>query len=144
MKRRASSRDKQPVGHWIRGHCAVDAYVGKRIRLRRLLLGLDQPTFAKRLGVGFQQVQRYETGRDSARASRLAKIAQVLEVPVSYFFKGLQGEEGREMFKNETTKLMEEPETIELIRFYLGISNITTKRLVFDLMKAIAAQAETS
>ena len=67
----------------------VDRHVGQAVRLRRKLRGVSQQALAERLGITFQQVQKYETGANRISASTLHGIAQVLEVPVSAFFDGL-------------------------------------------------------
>src|SRR5215218_2507152 len=67
----------------------VDVHVGARIRTRRLLLGINQETLANALGLTFQQVQKYEGGANRVSASRLAQMAEVLGVSVSYFFDDL-------------------------------------------------------
>ncbi len=69
----------------------VDAHVGSRIRLRRKLLGLSQQQLADRLGLTFQQVQKYERGVNRVSASKLYETAQVLQTPVAHFFDGLEG-----------------------------------------------------
>lgn len=66
-----------------------DVAVGKRIRDLRVSKALSQTIVGKRLGISFQQVQKYETGANRISASSLAAMARVLEVPVSYFFIGL-------------------------------------------------------
>jgi transcriptional regulator with XRE-family HTH domain len=68
---------------------AVDAHVGSRIRLRRAELKISQLELSERLGIAFQQVQKYEVGRNRVSASRLVDIARALEVKPSYFFRGL-------------------------------------------------------
>jgi transcriptional regulator with XRE-family HTH domain len=65
---------------------AVDAFVGARIGLRRSALGLSQSTLAQRVGVSFQQVQKYETGQNRISASRLHRVATVLGTSVESFF----------------------------------------------------------
>lgn len=65
---------------------AVDTYVGNKIRERRHELNLTQVELAAAIGVQFQQVQKYETGFNRVSASRLAKVAKFLKVPISYFF----------------------------------------------------------
>jgi transcriptional regulator with XRE-family HTH domain len=67
----------------------VDIEVGARIRQRRLLLGLNQETLARRLGLIFQQVQKYESGAKRISASRLSDVADILGVPITYFFGGI-------------------------------------------------------
>src|SRR5271170_1296158 len=64
----------------------VDIEVGARIRQRRLLLGMNQETLASRLGLTFQQVQKYESGANRVSASRLLAIAEILGVPIEDFF----------------------------------------------------------
>ena len=70
----------------------VDAYVGNRIRLRRLMLNLSQKKLALMLGITFQQVQKYELGINRIGASRLWDMSVVLQVPVSFFFEGITAE----------------------------------------------------
>jgi transcriptional regulator with XRE-family HTH domain len=67
----------------------LNAEIGRRIRQRRRLLGLSQAAFGKRLGISFQQVQKYESGRDRVAVDRLFQVANVLEIPVAYFLDGL-------------------------------------------------------
>src|SRR4051794_15653843 len=64
----------------------IDVMVGKRIRLRRLQLTLSQTDLARKLGLTFQQVQKYEKGTNRVSCSRLYEIANILKVPVSFFF----------------------------------------------------------
>jgi transcriptional regulator with XRE-family HTH domain len=67
----------------------IDAHIGQRIRQRRWIAKLSQMAVAERLGITFQQLQKYEVGANRVSASRLWEIAQVLEVPVAYFFEGI-------------------------------------------------------
>lgn len=67
----------------------VDIHVGKRLRHQRWVLGVTQGELAEALGIRFQQVQKYESGSNRVSASRLWDIAKVLDVPVSFFFEGL-------------------------------------------------------
>ena len=68
----------------------VDAHVGKRVRERRLALGMSQTKLADALGTSFQQVQKYEIGGNRVAASRLWDMAKALEVDVEYLFEGIQ------------------------------------------------------
>lgn len=65
----------------------IDAQVGKRIRHRRWMLGMTQMLLASRIGVKFQQVQKYETGANRISASRLWEVSKALDVPIVYFFE---------------------------------------------------------
>lgn len=65
----------------------VDVHIGSRIRSRRMQLGKSQEWLAEKLGLTFQQVQKYEKGTNGVRGSRMQQIANALEVPPAYFFK---------------------------------------------------------
>ncbi len=67
----------------------VDVHVGARIRLRRTLLGMSQEKLGEAVDLTFQQIQKYERGTNRVSASRLHQFAQALNVPVSFFFDGL-------------------------------------------------------
>lgn len=69
----------------------VDIHVGRRVKTRRVLREMSQTALADRLGLTFQQLQKYESGANRISASRLWHIAQVLNVPVVYFFEGIDG-----------------------------------------------------
>src|SRR2546423_4748439 len=75
-----------------RSTAAVDDHVGARIRERRIMLGLSQQQLAQMIGVTYQQAHKYERGLNRISAGRLYEIAQVLSVPVSWFFEGLASE----------------------------------------------------
>lgn len=67
---------------------ATDLHVGGRIRMRRMMLDMTQEKLGDRLGLTFQQVQKYEKGTNRVGASRLQAISAILEVPISFFFDG--------------------------------------------------------
>lgn len=95
----------------------VDAHVGERLRQQRLLLGLNQMQLAERIGVSFQQLQKYELGKNRASASRLWEIAQALGVPVGFFFEGLTGSEAQE-WASDLHKAMNAKDMVTLARAY--------------------------
>jgi transcriptional regulator with XRE-family HTH domain len=66
---------------------AVDKYVGSRIKMRRLILGISQDDLARKVGVTFQQVQKYEKGINRISSGRLQEIAGALKVPIWFFFE---------------------------------------------------------
>jgi transcriptional regulator with XRE-family HTH domain len=66
----------------------IDKHVGSRVRMGRLMLGTSQETLGNKLGITFQQVQKYEKGTNRISASRLQAMCEVLQVPVSFFFEG--------------------------------------------------------
>ena len=68
----------------------INLYIGKRVRRRRRLLGLNQNELASAIGVRFQQIQKYECGANRITAERLWQLCGALEVPPSYFYEGLE------------------------------------------------------
>src|SRR5882757_1621357 len=66
----------------------IDKYVGSRVRMRRMMLGMSQEKLGGALGLTFQQVQKYEKGTNRIGASRVQQISQILQVPVAFFFEG--------------------------------------------------------
>jgi len=69
----------------------IDAAVGRNLRIRRMAKGLSQAQLAKGLGVTFQQVQKYENGTNRIGSGRILRIAQILEIPISALFDGIEG-----------------------------------------------------
>jgi transcriptional regulator with XRE-family HTH domain len=70
---------------------SVDVHVGRRVRMRRVMLGMSQGKLANGLGVTFQQVQKYEKGTNRISASRLHHISHILQVPEEFFFEAATG-----------------------------------------------------
>ncbi len=111
----------------------VDWAIGRRVRARRVALKINQTELGDAIGVRFQQVQKYETGANRTSAARLWKIAEVLEVPVSFFFEGL-GDEA-----NGATGLaisLDDPETLEMLGLMRGLS-AERKSAIRAMMRAI-------
>ena len=75
----------------IDGPDPIDKHVGGQLRLRRAQIGMTQSDLGGKLGLSFQAVQKYETGENRISASRLYQLSRVLEVPLAYFFEGLEG-----------------------------------------------------
>lgn len=118
----------------------IDVHVGSRIRMRRLFLGMNQETLAKALGLTFQQVQKYEGGANRVSASRLSAMADVLGVPISYFFSDLRPEDAAELSAEDKQfrEQQQRPETIELVRLYYAITDPKVRQQFFDLTKSVA------
>ena len=116
----------------------VDAHVGKRLRHCRLLAGMTQQQIAQHVGIKFQQIQKYETGANRVSASRLWDISETLEVPVSFFFEGLEREQAEETTKKAVPPdLMGDKEALDLIRSYYSIPEKQRRRL-FDLARVLS------
>src|SRR5579859_7420614 len=73
----------------------VDQHVGSRVRMRRLMLGMTQEKLGNKLGLTFQQVQKYEKGKNRISASRLQALSDILQVSVPFFFDGAPENAGR-------------------------------------------------
>ena len=71
----------------------LDTYIGARLRMRRLMLGMSQEALGEKLSLTFQQIQKYEKGTNRVSASRLYELAQALDVPVRYFFDGISADD---------------------------------------------------
>lgn len=111
----------------------VDAHVGKRIRQRRWMLGMTQQQLADRVGIKFQQIQKYETGMNRVSASRLFDISNVMEVPVAFFFEGLENSEAQ----TAAGDLLGDKEALDLVRAYYSIPEAQRRRL-FDLARVLS------
>lgn len=116
----------------------VDVHVGKRIRHRRWLVGMTQQQLAERVGIKFQQIQKYETGANRVSASRLWDIADTLEVAVSFFFDGLDSQDDSERVKDAVpTDLLGDKEALDLVRSYYAIPENQRRRL-FELARVLS------
>jgi transcriptional regulator with XRE-family HTH domain len=114
----------------------VDRHVGQRLRLRRQILDVSQMDLARRLGITFQQVQKYEKGANRISASRLVEIAAALEVPVTYFFDGLDGaHEGG----GKDDDLLIDSNGAALLRAFNRISDKAVQRALISLAQAASA-----
>ena len=119
----------------------VDVHVGQRIRQRRWLVGMTQQKLAERVGIKFQQIQKYETGANRVSASRLWDIADALEVPVSFFFEGIEVDEAEGQSADTPSKvpadLMGDKEALDLVRSYYSIPENQRRRL-FELARVLS------
>lgn len=115
----------------------VDVHVGKRIRHRRWLIGMTQQQLAEKVGIKFQQIQKYETGANRVSASRLWDISDALGVDVSFFFEGLH-DEGKPAEKTRVPDdLMGDKEALDLVRSYYAIPENQRRRL-FELARVLS------
>ena len=115
----------------------VDVHVGKRIRHRRWIVGTTQQQLAEKVGIKFQQIQKYETGMNRVSASRLWDIATALGVEISFFFDGLEGETPNESATGMPGDLLSDREALELLRSYYAIPENQRRRL-FDLARVLS------
>jgi len=117
----------------------VDVHVGKRIRHRRWMSGTTQQQLAERVGIKFQQIQKYETGMNRISASRLWDIADAMRVPVGFFFEGIRAED-LPVEEGMPADLLGDREALELVRSYYAIPEDQRRRL-FDLARVLSDAA---
>lgn len=115
----------------------VDVHVGKRIRHRREMLDFTQQQLAERIGIKFQQIQKYENGVNRVSASRLWDIAVALDVPVKFFFDGLKRRTVQDITQNFPEAILSDHEARELVRFYHGLPE-HQKRQFLALVRTLA------
>ena len=150
---RQASRGRTPQG----APNPVDVHVGKRIRMRRTLLGWSQEKLADILGLTFQQIQKYEKGLNRVSASRLWDFSVVLDTPISFFYEDMDKKVAKQsprMFSNPTVSVsfndsaegfnadpLLKQETLELVRAYYKISNRKAAKHLYDLIIALSKSA---
>ncbi len=122
----------------------LDAYVGKRLKLRRVMLRMSQDELASMIGVTFQQIQKYESGANRISASRLFIISKVLQIDISFFFDGLEKDipEIEEFEQNVDSVAensvefdpMKDNETLTLVNAYWKLSDIEKRKKILDFI----------
>jgi transcriptional regulator with XRE-family HTH domain len=133
----------------------VDVHVGSRVRLRRMLLGMSQEKLGERLGLTFQQVQKYEKGINRIGASRLFDLAQVLGVPVQFFYEeapsvpeprntveipGFAEARGESFI----VEFLNSREGLELNRSFVRIQDPKVRRSIVDLVRSLASDSNNT
>lgn len=117
----------------------VDVHVGKRVRHRRWMVGMTQQQLASKVGIKFQQIQKYETGMNRVSASRLWDIADALNVDVRFFFEGI--DEGIDQGASENGgvpgDILADKEALELVRSYYAMPENQRRRL-FELARVMS------
>lgn len=118
----------------------VDRHVGSKMRERRIEIGMSQERLAAALGVTFQQVQKYERATNRIGASRLYELAQILRVPIGYFFEGYEA--GVAPALSEAPQAPYESraldhDQIELLTLFQRIGDAAMRRCVLELVKSI-------
>ncbi|WP_456779735.1 helix-turn-helix domain-containing protein [Bradyrhizobium sp. USDA 3315] len=114
-----------------------DIELGKRIRLRRVEQKISQSELGDKLGVSFQQVQKYEKGVNRVGAARLQQISTALDVPVNFFYDG--DNKTREV---DSLLFLDSAFSLRLLRAYSQIKDVTVQRQLVSLMESIAANEE--
>jgi transcriptional regulator with XRE-family HTH domain len=119
----------------------VDVLIGRNIKLHRLAKSMSQEDLANRLGLTFQQLQKYERGINRVGGGRLFRIAGILGVEVSAFFEGADGPHAlpRDVFS--PLSLIADPQPFRLVQAFAKINDPEMRRTLIDLVERIAHEA---
>ena len=120
----------------------VDQHIGRRMQMRRVMLGMSQKDLAKRCGVTFQQIQKYETAGNRVSAARLFDLSAALEAPISFFYAGLPGNIPEETKAGRSIHVAEpsaddplsKNETLQLINLYWKLPNDEQRKIVMKML----------
>ena len=149
--RSESAEDDRPGSSTKRPNM-MDAHVGSRVRLRRMMMGMSQEKLGEQMGLTFQQIQKYERGINRVSASRLWELAKVLGVTVQFFFEELtlsQDKIGAERsapgfaeVEAESTiiEFLGSRDGLELNRAFVRIRDARVRRSIVDLVRSLAGE----
>lgn len=117
---------------------AIDIHVGKRMRVKRIMLGLSQEKLAEHMDLTFQQVQKYERGINRISAGRLWLLAKIFEVPIQFFYDKLDlaGIEVVDVPSSEDAE--REKESAKVLKAYFEIKNEDMRKSALNMMKVMA------
>lgn len=135
--------------HAPRSPNPIDVHVGTRVRLRRQVMKMSQEKLGDQLGVTFQQVQKYERGANRVGASRLWKMSQVLEVPVNFFYDGLEKAGAVTEFAEDDQMpivydFINSTDGVNLAKAVSQIKNKAVRRQILELARSLAKDAGSS
>jgi len=115
----------------------IDKLVGRNIRVHRLVRGLTQEGLGEKLGVTFQQIQKYEKGTNRVGSGRLYQIAALLEMPVTAFFEG--GDAPSNLRNSSPFDLLSDPVSLRMVQAFSEIPDHKTRRAVLALVESMNA-----
>jgi transcriptional regulator with XRE-family HTH domain len=126
----------------------IDKYVGSRVRMRRMMLGMSQEKLGNALSLTFQQVQKYEKGTNRIGASRLQQISTILQVPVSFFFEGApdlpaqSNELGEAPSPMYVADFLATSDGLALTRAFMRIQDSKLRRKIVELVEQMAGDSD--
>jgi transcriptional regulator with XRE-family HTH domain len=127
----------------------TDKHVGARVRMRRMMLSMSQEKLGDALGLTFQQVQKYEKGANRIGASRLQQIANILQVPVAFFFEGAPNVSahqadgiGEAPSPTYVSDFLATSDGLALTKAFMQIKNPKLRRRIVDLVEQMVADEE--
>ncbi len=152
MKTKIAAKKKQKAAATDEGQPdPIDIHVGRRMRQRRILVGMSQEKLGDSVGLTFQQIQKYERGTNRMGASRIYRFAQALGVSVSYFYEDMTatqisstgtlgfGESKQQELQDDILQgnLLHQRNTLDLVRAYYNISDTKQRRMILELMRSL-------
>jgi transcriptional regulator with XRE-family HTH domain len=123
---------------------SADIQIGESIRAHRLIIGMSQSDLAGRLGVSFQQIQKYEKGMNRVGAGRLPQIAKIFDIPISALFEANADTSPGRSAGAAPAKLIPDRNTLKLLTSFGGIAHRRVRHSLVDLIDAIAKSAGKS
>ena len=126
----------------------IDKHVGARVRMRRMMISMSQEKLGDKLGITFQQIQKYEKGTNRIGASRLQQIALVLSVPVAFFFEGAPTPDSMSSGLSEppspayVSDFLATSDGLALTKAFMKVKDAKVRRRIVDLVQSIAAEDE--
>jgi transcriptional regulator with XRE-family HTH domain len=121
----------------------IDAQVGNRVRIRRMLIGMSQEKLGDLLGLTFQQVQKYEKGVNRIGAGRLYEISRILGVPIDFFYEGVAAVPEPAGFAESrgappVMEFVSSGEGLQLSLAFMKIKDPKVRKRMLDLVKSLA------
>jgi transcriptional regulator with XRE-family HTH domain len=124
----------------------IDVHVGQKLCVLRKSSGISQQKLAEKLGVTYQQVQKYEGGTNRVSTTFLLKVAQIFCVPLDYFFDGIDAlcgqPGGEESDAGRVAGFIATAEGQELVRSYLAVGDAKVRRRIMGLLKSLGGAGE--
>lgn len=121
----------------------VDVLVGQNIKLHRLAKSMSQEELAHRLGLTFQQLQKYERGINRVGGGRLFRIASILGIEISNFFEGAERADPRPVESFSPISLISDPQSFRLVQAFAKINDPDMRRTLATLVEKIADEARS-
>jgi transcriptional regulator with XRE-family HTH domain len=140
MKQRRKAKSKQ---YTARGVGPTDQVLGQRIRGRRMERGMSQSELGQKLGVSFQQIQKYEKGRNRVGTVRLVEIAQALETDIAYFVGDIMGNGKPKAQGSRFEEFMATKDGVDIVEAMIKLTNPLMRRTVIDIARKLGT-AESS
>ena len=140
------SSPDEPVSKGSKKPGEMDQYIGRRLRLWRRTMGVDAYALAERIGITYQQLQKYEKGMNRISATRLYRIACELNVPIDYFYGEIstqpQSAQPLEPGMNASAELalLINGSGANLLKCYAAIKNMQIRRAVLNLLRTVAKE----